>query len=69
MWLLSTRFYWAPHPASPRAPCEQNPVACGASRLPLLCLSPAILLLNGEKLGYGFPLTFILPINSLLESQ
>lgn len=32
------------------------------------CLPPA-LLLNGEELEYGFPLTFILPINGLLDSQ
>lgn len=34
-----------------------------------LCLLTAFLLLNGEELQYGFPLTFILPINGLLDSQ
>lgn len=48
----------------------QAEVSCIPGLLSLsLCLSPAFLLLNGEELEYGLPLTFILPINGLLDSQ
>lgn len=62
---LTRRWMWLPglSAGSPHAEsCRLQASGCA-------CLLPALLLLNGEELEYGFPLTFILPINGLLDSQ